>query len=70
MVVTRDEFNGWLGEEELLETLSDAEIDVSCKCLGCQLLENKFVQLLGKACPTDLMLTPVGQQAPNVMIPH
>ncbi|CAJ1381935.1 unnamed protein product [Effrenium voratum] len=31
VVVTRDEFNGWLGEEELLETLSDAEIDVSCK---------------------------------------
>ena len=32
VVVTRDEFNHWLSSHEaLLETLDDAEIDLSCK---------------------------------------
>ena len=32
LLVTRAQFNGWLStEKELLETLNDAEIDLSCK---------------------------------------
>lgn len=32
MVVTRDEFNHWLASHDgLLDTLEDAEIDLSCK---------------------------------------